>query len=605
MRRLKKITSIFVSVLLILCLASSCTTSPETTTTTTTTTTSATKESTTEPRETIELSVFVSLVEGGDGTAAGIQTDPVSKYIEEQLGIKINLTNVNVSVDAANVLATYMASNDLPDICFCGYGAQAKQNLETMVTSGQIIPLDELISKNAPYLSTNESWILRLSEVKKAFGVGGKLYSIPRYTEDSISTVPGNGNFVRWDLYSQIGHPSMETNDEIISGLKAMLALEPVNNEGLTNFATGAWFADEPGWGTWVLFEGAIQDRGFTRIYHTTFVDVDGQKVNEKDALSDPNSIIWNNVDLYYKLNKEKLLDPDSMVQKYDQWKEKLSAGRYIMTTAGWTTGGFKPKFQAMGKPDASFMPLAPPEGSSGSVLAWMNIINDQYVISSKCEYPDRAIQLMDFMSTDEVARIASSGIEGVTWNYDDNGIPAYTSEFLSELSSNPGSIMEKYGIEKYNRFISAKDATILSDGEFANLMQSPRYNASTYNASEKDYLSFYKVNNILQVFTKTDKIFYWEEAQVRIPAMSEELALAQSDLENYVYNELPKLIYAKDDTEFKQMKDAWISGLSNYKVQEIHEFYKSNFEAKVAELKPIIEPLEVVLNDKLQKMIG
>jgi len=584
-------------------------TAAETTTAQTTPLQTTTKKAETETKEavpeTVEISVFMYMIGKGDGTDVGIQTDPVAKKIEADTGVKINVVNIQTEGrNSLNILATMMASNDLPDICWVNSGADGKQNIDTLVLGGQIIALDDLIKQNAPYMTTNESWIKRLEEVKNAFGVNGKIYSIPRFSENEIWSTPGNGTFLRWDLYSQIGYPPMNTNDEMVDAIKRMVELEPENSEGLTNYGTGAFFADDPGWGDWVLFENAIQDRGLARIAMTTFVSTDGQKISEVNALADMDSIIWKNVDLFYKLNKAGLLDPDSSVQQYAQFKEKLAAGRYLYTGAGWLTGGYKTQYAGMGKPDAAYLPLAPPEGAPGSLLGWLSIINDLYVVSAKCKNPGKAVQLLDYLSTDEAARMLYCGLEGETWEVVD-GYPAYKESFIEEVSNNRTAMAEKYGFAKYGRLASAKGNTILNDGEFADLFKSPRYQAKTYNQAEKDYLNYYKVNNIMEVFTKSDKIFFWEEAANRIPEMDEELQLANTNLINYMYTNLIKIVYAKDDGEYEKLKGDFISGLSEYRVDEIHEFYKSNYSAQVNALKSILVPFEEELTVKKSIMFG
>jgi len=557
-------------------------------------------------REIVELSVMIYIVEAGDGTQVGVQTDPVSRKIEEDTGIRINLVRINTEGrDAVDVLATMMAANDLPDITWAASGTDGRINIESMVMSNQIIPLDDLIAENAPFLSTDEAWVIRLNEVRELFGVDGQLYSIPRYTEDGINPFPLNGTFVRWDLYDQASHPPMVTPEETVAALQMMVDLEPVNPDGLPNYGTGAWFADGPGWGNWVLFENAIQDRGLVRLWHTTFVDIDGQTTNVNDALYDTNSIIWHNVELYYRMNKAGLLDPDSAVQTYDQFLEKLDAGRYVYTAAGWVTLGFKPKLEAMGLPDAQWLPLAPLPDTSGAVLGWLNMINDHYVISAKCEHPDRAVQLMDYLSTDEAARMVNSGLQGETWEFSDKGFPQFRDSFLEEMSSNANGIVEQYGFRKYWRFVSAKLDSILADGEFADMMRSPRHTARTLNGAESAYLDYYNAEYIMDVFTQTDTIFIWEEALARIPEMSEELRLAQSNLDDYIYTELTRVIFAKNDAEYEQLKQAFLNGLDAFPVQEIHDHYRTEFANQVNLLRDKLTPIEGIMLERLNNFKG
>ena len=79
----------------------------------------------------------------------GLQEDPVAKYIEEKLGIRINLTVDSSQTSTYNeLLATKLASNDLDDIMDFGTPARSAEilnNLNRAVEAGMLLPLDDLV----------------------------------------------------------------------------------------------------------------------------------------------------------------------------------------------------------------------------------------------------------------------------------------------------------------------------------------------------------------------------------------------------------------------------------------------------------------------------
>jgi len=65
-------------------------------------------------------------------------------------------------------------------------------------------------------------------------------------------------------------------------------------------------------------------------------------------------------------------------------------------------------------------------------------------VINSDFEYPELLVQILDHQYSEEHMMFATYGIEGVTYNYDADGNPAYTDEVINF----EGGIL--YGLSKY-----------------------------------------------------------------------------------------------------------------------------------------------------------
>ncbi len=58
--------------------------------------------------------------------------------------------------------------------------------------------------------------------------------------------------------------------------------------------------------------------------------------------------------------------------------------------------------------------------------------------ITTNCEHPEKAMQLLDYLNSEEGARLIYSGVEGVHWEYDENGVPQLTDSFIQMTKTDP-----------------------------------------------------------------------------------------------------------------------------------------------------------------------
>ena len=82
----------------------------------------------------------------GQNEADGLRSDPVSKYIEEQLNIDLYLTGVTES-DWPNQLATMMAGQDLPDIFLL---SNPTEQLSMLLASNSALNMSPYLEEYAP-----------------------------------------------------------------------------------------------------------------------------------------------------------------------------------------------------------------------------------------------------------------------------------------------------------------------------------------------------------------------------------------------------------------------------------------------------------------------
>ena len=91
----------------------------------------------------------------------------------------------------------------------------------------------------------------------------------------------------------------------------------------------------------------------------------------------------------------------------------------------------------------------------------------------------------------EEGARLIYSGVEGVHWEYDENGVPQPTDSFIEMTKTDP-DYRTKTGATMYNKMCGFSELQILSDGGTATLLKSDAQKVETLNDVDKAYCEYY-----------------------------------------------------------------------------------------------------------------
>ena len=118
----------------------------------------------------------------------------------------------------------------------------------------------------------------------------------------------------------------------------------------------------------------------------------------------------------------EGLLDKEWVVNKKEQWTQKLSAGNVFSTFASyWDTDGVNTSLASTIGPDAQFysykvvgegMDPSQTTYNGRSTLGW-----DAIGITSNCKNPEAAMKFIDFLVSEEGQYLMMWGIEGKHWD--------------------------------------------------------------------------------------------------------------------------------------------------------------------------------------------
>lgn len=230
----------------------------------------------------------------------------------------------------------------------------------------------------------------------------GKLWAIPNGF--GLDPYPYYTPCYRLDLYKEMGSPAIKTPDDYYQFLKALVAKYPVNSKGEKTYAM-SWHngivLDRVA-GFWGLKEGYKDDANHNLTHW----------LNTREGLD--------MVKYFNRFYREGLLDPDSFINKFEDWGIKMNNQRVFGHVGAWYEVMFDVGHTVWQKtlPDwkedmrfICFTMKAP--GAEAAYTAPKNSLgwDGKTVITDKCKNPKDVVRFIDFTCTPMGLRLVSWGV--------------------------------------------------------------------------------------------------------------------------------------------------------------------------------------------------
>ena len=535
----------------------------------------------------------------------GLQEDPVAKYIEEKLGIRIELTvdsslgNTTAQTSTFNeLLATKLASNDLDDIMDFGSPSgnpEILNNLNRAVEAGMIIPLDDLVAEYTENLSTDPRLTIRNDYRREHMYNDGKFYSVGGWGGMGLDQLPGAANWVRWDLYKEMGYPDVETDEDYLEMLKEMQDSYPETPGGEKVYAIGGAFADPQGMGDGFVNRDYPLSKGYEPLEGNYAVYLNHATKQVEAPLQDPDSFFWNGVKLYYKANQMGILDPGAVTMSSAEYTEKINKGAYLSAVNGWQVMNKEAILDGLGMKDAGYMPMRPLEDVVSLSVYWESVVGgNEFAITSKCKYPEKAIQFLDWCMSEEGSRMITQGAEGMAYTMDGD-VPSVTQQYLDDNAGGTVDMAETYGKWKYAGINAFQHIDVDSNGYYIQPEQIP--NVDNYSAVKKDALSFYGTESFTDYFTQYknragEKLpnVIWSTYTSGIGSKPDDIKQKYAQINEYMYKQIFKMIYAKDDAEYEALQNEAMEKVGELGVRDVVKWYQDRFAQLHTDLDPLID---------------
>ena len=551
--------------------------------------------------EVVTLKMFIR----NQSKYTGLQEDPVAKYIEEKLGIRIELTvdsslgNTTAQTSTFNeLLATKLASNDLDDIMDFGSPSgnpEILNNLNRAVEAGMIIPLDDLVAEYTENLSTDPRLTIRNDFRREHMYNDGKFYSVGGWGGMGLDQLPGAANWVRWDLYKEMGYPDVETDEDYLEMLKEMQDSYPETPGGEKVYAIGGAFADPQGMGDGFVNRDYPLSKGYEPLEGNYAVYLNHATKQVEAPLQDPDSFFWNGVKLYYKANQMGILDPGAVTMSSAEYTEKINKGAYLSAVNGWQVMNKEAILDGLGMKDAGYMPMRPLEDVVSLSVYWESVVGgNEFAITSKCKYPEKAIQFLDWCMSEEGSRMITQGAEGMAYTMDGD-VPSVTQQYLDDNAGGTVDMAETYGKWKYAGINAFQHIDVDSNGYYIQPEQIP--NVDNYSAVKKDALSFYGTESFTDYFTQYknragEKLpnVIWSTYTSGIGSKPDDIKQKYAQINEYMYKQIFKMIYAKDDAEYEALQNEAMEKVGELGVRDVVKWYQDRFAQLHTDLDPLID---------------
>lgn len=335
-----------------------------------------------KPAERVKLT-FLSNI-NVDTEGYDVNDNPYIKYVEEKNNIDLELINESANYDQK--LYTVMASGDLPDFAAVNF----RKDLQLFAAQGLLMPIDEYLEKFPELVEKFEpiSWELSKWE--------DQTYAVPaqRYDPTPLAVFAVKS----WVEELGIVPEKSMTVDEWYEMLKAFTKNDPDKNGEDDTFGLTA--------------------QGDVDLTYNLFMDAfDAAKYKFVDGELKPNYILDEYKDWLKFMNKlyvEKILDNEYIVNTGAQIWEKAASGKYGCWQWFWSLM----EFGTAGGRREDIVAMKPPLKKDGTHAGYLytSPIRHYIAVTTSCKYPERVVQLQNWITTEEGKIYEFAGLEGLDY---------------------------------------------------------------------------------------------------------------------------------------------------------------------------------------------
>lgn len=507
-----------------------------------------------------EDEVITLTVMGEVGNDCISTDDAIGRKIKEELGIVLECTMV--TNDKLKVMA---AGGDLPDIIQLH---EAPTMAKSLIDAGALYPMDEWLENNGENIKTKIPDGLKWS--KDVLG-GGQTYVLPVAIEVTDKENPKKNGFVgfftRWDCYKELGCPEITSEDEYLDVLKQMVDAHPETEDGKKVYALSGW----TDWGLWPYKISYPFSFGYENLDNNQlFSHVTGEL---EDMFTKEDGIFWKSLSFFNKAYRMGIMDPEAFTMKNAQYHSKVSNGEILVAADNWDT----PDVAICGENAGMYVlpgafpyiaGIYPLESRLGYTTT------NAICISANCKYPEKAMELLEYLNSDEGSRLVRTGIQGEDWDVVD-GKPELIGKRLDNFVSN--NTQEKdyadkaspQGIGKYAWMCSTQAINPAADDYPYDLTNSKEYTMLSVSAADKDFSDYYGAGKAQ--YPGEAYVQLVEEGKMKsldanlitgklMEPVSDDAVKIFSKADEYFQANIAKIITCEDEAAFEAQKQKMIS---------------------------------------------
>lgn len=479
---------------------------------------------------------------------------PITKKLTEKTGVSLKY-DLTVG-DQFQKWDLWLASNDYPDII-----SLDPKYTQKYKDAGAIIPLNDLIDQYGPHIKEKFGKYYNLLKDKD-----GKIYALYNVNASQEASPDATGSFIiQQDVLKEAGYPQVKTLDQLYELIKAYKEKHPkVDGKETIGFAAAMLsYTMNISFNNPIVSSNGWPDNG-------NFKVEDNGDVNYIPVTEDAKS--------YYKfLNKlyrEGLFDKEAF--SMDSIQAKISQGRVLAAYApGWFLGDSEKALRAAGKPGSTYahLPIYANENvedhsnamtpTAGGGLSW--------TISAGAKNPERIIQFIDYLFSDEGQVLTQWGIEGEDYNVE-GGKRVVAEGLLAQRNADP-DVDYKRGFKSTGTggapWFGIGNGAKLADGDYATPLTKDSV-VQTYDDTTKETLAAYGKQVWADFLPPVNFVpgYLW---QLTPP---ESVKVQQQKIDDAWRKNLPKIVMSKSDTEFEGAWTTMVNSIQKSGLDDMNKAY-------------------------------
>ncbi|MHA6482884.1 ABC transporter substrate-binding protein [Paenibacillus sp. strain BS8-2] len=518
--------------------------------------------------ETLEP-ITISLASGDVNANWDDMQSEVGKEIQGKTGVTLK-QQFPVGGSDADMFALMVASDEYPDL------VMPKGNAGKLVDAGALIDLRPLIEEHAPNLQKVYGEYfnrLRWSEEDDA------IYVLPQDGVGNTYFEAGGGFQLQHKVLEAAGFPEIKTVQDYENAIKAYIEKNPTTEDGQPTIGMslngGEWQILISVTNPAFYATGAPDDGEFFINQETHEAIMHYQRPEEREYFR------WLN-----HMNNVGLLDPESFVQKYDQYKAKIASGRVLgLVDQQWDYADAENALKAEGKFDSTYarFPVTLDETYQDHSFQGTGYLSGYGIgITKDAKDPVRAIKFLDFLASDEGQVLVNWGIEGKHYNVE-NGTRVIPADVQEKKSNDNNTFKKTTGIGNY--LISARYGDGVKDpsGNYYTTNY-PEQIVTAYSEADKKTLAAYGATTYRDLWPANDAFperKYGAAWTLPFETGSQANVIFQKT-QDIMKKRIPEAILAKPE-DFDKVYDAFLKDLDDAGVAKLNEEFSQMVKDRVA----------------------
>lgn len=285
---------------------------------------------------------------------------------------------------------------------------------------------------------------------------------------------------------------------------------------------------------------------------------------------------------------KRGILDREAVTDNTDTFSEKMAQGRPLAGYyAVWGINGFNKEFEQQGLP-YRYVPVPimlecqVERGDSKYQFTLSPTAHSAMAITKNAKHPERIMEVLDWLATEEGKLLYGWGEEGVQYTVDENGKKTATPEFMDKYYNDP-DYQYSFGGPRGNAglgFVNGVD----ENGQLWTIESDSDVVMAGMDSIVQEVYEQYGWGNVYGMYRSNDKIKFDDTRSTDIknitPALTDEQVKTVEKVKTTSADYALKMILAENEEEFNQLYEELLQTTDEMGLPEIIEQWDTEYKS-------------------------